>query len=185
MIFAAGGILINNERIAIIHRPKYNDWSLPKGKLHAGEKFLDAAIREVKEETFCLPKVTGFAGAVHYPLENAYKFVLFWLMVPQKVNSFRSNDEIDKLEWIRINNMEDWLHYAQELELICSVFPKQKMEYPPRDVVENKLSGHMNSMEEAILILEQELERAMNLGILAKEKHLRPHLDFLLSFSAT
>jgi len=185
LIFAAGGIMIQKKRIAIVHRPKYNDWSLPKGKLQAGERFTEAATREVEEETFCVPTVTSFAGAVHYPLEKAYKFVLFWLMVPQKVNSFRPNDEIDKLEWIRISNIADCLHYAQELELVCSVFPKQKTEYPTRPIVEYKFSGQRNFMEEAKLILEQELERAKNLGVSAREKHIRPHLDFLHSFFAT
>jgi 8-oxo-dGTP pyrophosphatase MutT (NUDIX family) len=50
-IRAAGGVVVRDGRIAVVHRPKYDDWSLPKGKLDAGESWEEAALREVEEET--------------------------------------------------------------------------------------------------------------------------------------
>src|SRR5919107_5088546 len=48
---AAGGLIVRDGRVAVVHRPKYDDWSLPKGKLDPGEGFVEAALREVEEET--------------------------------------------------------------------------------------------------------------------------------------
>ena len=48
---AAGGVVVHDGCIAVIHRPKYEDWSLPKGKLTGDERFEEAAVREVEEET--------------------------------------------------------------------------------------------------------------------------------------
>ena len=48
---AAGGVVVHQGRVLIVHRPRYDDWTLPKGKLDRGESFEDAALREVWEET--------------------------------------------------------------------------------------------------------------------------------------
>ena len=50
-VHAAGGIVERDGLIAVVHRPRYDDWSLPKGKLDRGESWEDAALREVREET--------------------------------------------------------------------------------------------------------------------------------------
>ena len=50
-VLAAGGVVVRDDKIAVVHRPKYDDWSLPKGKLDPGEGFEAAALREVEEET--------------------------------------------------------------------------------------------------------------------------------------
>ena len=49
--------------LAVIHRPKYDDWSLPKGKLKPGEGFCEAALREVEEETGCRARLLLFVRA--------------------------------------------------------------------------------------------------------------------------
>ena len=66
--------------LAVIHRPKYDDWSLPKGKLKPGEGFREAALREVEEETGCRARLLLFAGITFYFVSRRPKVVLFWHM---------------------------------------------------------------------------------------------------------
>jgi len=91
---ADGGI-----EVALIHRPRYDDWSLPKGKLDAGEHALPAAVREVREETG-LGGVVGRRGPrVSYPVRGSTKRVDYWLMRADDC-VFRPNDESDELRWL-------------------------------------------------------------------------------------
>jgi ADP-ribose pyrophosphatase YjhB (NUDIX family) len=68
VVRAAGGLLWREDpsgpRIALVHRPRRSDWSLPKGKLDDRESWEEAALREVQEETGCEARITGFAGAI-------------------------------------------------------------------------------------------------------------------------
>jgi 8-oxo-dGTP diphosphatase len=84
---------------ALVHRPKYDDWSLPKGKLDRGEHALWAAAREVTEET-------GFAAVVgrrslqtRYPVAEGTKRVDYWLMRAAG-GDFEPNEEVDELRWM-------------------------------------------------------------------------------------
>lgn len=104
---AAGGVLWRRGgsdgdivEVAIVHRPRYDDWSFAKGKLDPGETFVDAAVREVREET-------GFDAAVGVELpEVRYtdnrgrpKVVRWWAMEPTG-GAFVANDEVDVLRWV-------------------------------------------------------------------------------------
>ena len=55
LIEAAGGVVVRDGQVALVHRPRYDDWTLPKGKLDPGESFEEAALREVEEETGLAP----------------------------------------------------------------------------------------------------------------------------------
>jgi 8-oxo-(d)GTP phosphatase len=87
---------------ALVHRPKYDDWSLPKGKLDRGEHPLPAAVREVAEETG-LAVVVGRRGPqTRYPVPEGTKRVDYWLM--QAVGGvFEPNDEVDELRWLPVD----------------------------------------------------------------------------------
>lgn len=60
----------------VIHRKRYRDWTLPKGKLKDGERFIAAALREVKEETGCVPRIDKYLGAIGCEVNNIPKAVV-------------------------------------------------------------------------------------------------------------
>lgn len=104
-IEAAGGVVVdmskNKPRYLLIHRPRYNDWSLPKGKLNDGETHHDAALREVKEETGLVCEVLAKLSPVNYKTPNGNaKHVKYWLMQTRS-GGFVKNDEVDDVIWVK------------------------------------------------------------------------------------
>ena len=91
---ADGGI-----ETAVVHRPRYDDWSLPKGKLDAGESALGAAAREVTEETGYAVVVGRRSVQSSYPIPEGTKRVDYWLMRAAG-GEFGPNDEVDELRWL-------------------------------------------------------------------------------------
>jgi 8-oxo-dGTP pyrophosphatase MutT (NUDIX family) len=87
-------------KLAIIHRPDHDDWSLPKGKCKPGESFREAAKREVTEEIGCKVRLGSFAGWTLYRVKSGLKLVLFWHMTTTDGCHFEPNDEVDKVEWL-------------------------------------------------------------------------------------
>ena len=86
----------------VVHRPRYDDWSLPKGKLDAGENALAAAVREVCEETG-LQVVAGRRSVrTHYTVAAGPKHVDYWLMQAVGGAAFEPNDEVDELRWLPV-----------------------------------------------------------------------------------
>ncbi len=122
VIQAAGGLIWRNtsgdKELAIIHRPKYNDWTLPKGKLNPGESWKEAALREVQEETGCKVEIDSFAGCICYTPENIPKIVLYWNMKLIGDCHFQPNKEVDQLQWLKIKDALALLDYQIEKDLI-------------------------------------------------------------------
>jgi 8-oxo-(d)GTP phosphatase len=122
-IAAAGGLLWKSTskglKIALVHRPRYDDWTLPKGKLNPGESWLEAALREVKEETGYDVRVLGFAGAVAYQTEKASKIVRFWNMtVSGEVQSGVDTSEVSEVAWLSPPEAIDRLSYPLEKAVV-------------------------------------------------------------------
>ncbi len=122
VIQAAGGLVWRDtsegKQLAIIHRPKHNDWTLPKGKLESGESWIEAAKREVWEETGCEAEILSFAGCVCYAPENVPKIVLYWNMKLIGDIHFHANKEVDQLRWLKVDDALNVLNYQDERELI-------------------------------------------------------------------
>lgn len=122
IILAAGGILTRtgarDKEIALVHRPKYDDWGLPKGKLWPGESLEQAALREVLEETGCEARLVRFIGTTNYPVRGRPKVVSFWLMETVTEQPFIPGKEIDRLIWLPPPEAVSRMDHAQEQELV-------------------------------------------------------------------
>ena len=101
MVHAAGGVVVDAEgRVAVVHRPKYDDWTLPKGKLLAGEEPVAGAIREVEEETgFRCAPIEPLGRLEYVDQQGRPKVVDYWLMVPLD-GAFAPGDEVDETRWM-------------------------------------------------------------------------------------
>jgi 8-oxo-dGTP pyrophosphatase MutT (NUDIX family) len=124
VIEAAGGLLWKEtaagRKLAIIHRPQYNDWTLPKGKREVGESWQETALREIFEETGCKARIEAFAGGIVYQINSVPKVVLFWHMSLVEKISFIPNDEIDKCEWLHPETAITRLNYKDERDILKS-----------------------------------------------------------------
>lgn len=106
----------------MVHRPRYDDWSFPKGKLEDGEDFVAAAIREVEEETGCIGTLGAELDPVFYDdHKGRSKIVRYWLMraAPSfDAAAFEPNDEVDVLTWMGIEETRGVLSYAHDAVLL-------------------------------------------------------------------
>jgi ADP-ribose pyrophosphatase YjhB (NUDIX family) len=120
---AAGGLVWRRAgdtiAIAIAHRPRYDDWSLPKGKLDAGEGWEEAALREVEEETGMRCRLGDELEPVTYQdRKGRDKVVRYWLMEPEDDTDFVPNDEVDQLRWMAPPEALEILSYPRDRELV-------------------------------------------------------------------
>jgi 8-oxo-dGTP pyrophosphatase MutT (NUDIX family) len=123
LLIAAGGIVIDDEnRVLLVHRPRYDDWSFPKGKLDSGESPLETAIREVREETGYRVEIRTFAGAVGYLVKGTPKTVLYWTMSPGEQSEIEDPEEVSELVWLTKDQAAERLSYGLERELLEKVF---------------------------------------------------------------
>ena len=117
-IQAAGGVVVRDGRVVVVHRPKYDDWSLPKGKLEPGETWEEAALREVEEEIGLRCRLGNELSPVTYrDPKGRSKVVRYWLMEPIE-GEFVPSDEVDEMRWVSPADAEALLSYAHDRELL-------------------------------------------------------------------
>lgn len=104
VVRAAGGVVVDptrKGRYLVVHRPRYDDWSFPKGKLRGGESHSEAARREVAEETGLVCDLLEELNPIQYVTPNRnLKTVRYWLMTPRS-GSFKPNREVDVFTWVK------------------------------------------------------------------------------------
>jgi 8-oxo-dGTP pyrophosphatase MutT (NUDIX family)/phosphohistidine phosphatase SixA len=129
LIRAAGAVLwrpgANGPEVVLVHRPKYDDWSFPKGKTKNGEHTLRAAVREVWEETGVWPILGRRLSAREYEKERRPKRVDYWTAVSPEGSDgdFRPSDEVDRIEWLPLPEAEERLSYEHDAELLREFAP--------------------------------------------------------------
>jgi 8-oxo-dGTP pyrophosphatase MutT (NUDIX family) len=125
VIKAAGGILLRStqrgEEVMIVYRNRYQDWTLPKGKLQEGESFPEAALREVEEETGCSCRLGAYLGAISYPHNGVPKVVMFWKMAVIQERPPAANGEISEAAWMPVGAAMQRMTHAQERSLLARV----------------------------------------------------------------
>lgn len=116
-IAAAGGVVWRADHagteVAVVHRPRYDDWSLPKGKSHPSESLIATAVREIGEELGSAVQPSRRLGIVRYEVDGVRKDVTFWAM-RHLGGTFAANDEVDKVEWLTPDAAQRRLTYETD-----------------------------------------------------------------------
>lgn len=122
-VHAAGGIpwrrsADGSVEVVVVHRPRYDDWSFPKGKLDPGESFEQAAVRELAEETGYAVDLGVELPAVTYVDRNGRSKVVRWWAMTVLGGDFVPNDEVDELAWMPAAAAVDILTYPTDRDLL-------------------------------------------------------------------
>lgn len=123
MIEAAGGVIWRTTaehaiEVLLVHRPRYDDWSLPKGKLEPGETHQAAALREVDEETGLVCRPGAELPEIRYrDRKDRPKRVRYWAMEVLS-GEFAPNDEVDEIRWARLDDAAALLSYRHDDDVL-------------------------------------------------------------------
>jgi 8-oxo-dGTP diphosphatase len=98
MVRAAGGVVVQDGRVLLVHRAKYDDWSFPKGKLEDGETWEEGALREVEEETGLRCEIGDEVGRTNYAVAAGPKEVRYYRMSCD--GEPRARNEVDEVRWV-------------------------------------------------------------------------------------
>ena len=115
---AAGAVVLRNGRVLLVHRPAYDDWSFPKGKLDRGERPAVAAVREVGEETGLRVRLGVPLRRQSYPNGARTKVVDFWVgrvLGDPDVSGYLVNSEIDEVAWVPVDKAAVRLTYRRDV----------------------------------------------------------------------
>lgn len=125
-VIAAGGVVWRERRgireVLLVHRPRYDDWSLPKGKLTQHEHVLLAARREIEEETGVQVVLGAPLGVQRYPIRKngstTQKLVHYWSAAATGGRDFQPNDEVDEIDWLPVDKARSRLSYPRDVDIV-------------------------------------------------------------------
>ena len=123
---AAGGVPMRRRddgvvEVLLVHRPRYLDWTFPKGKVQDGERDEDAALRELREETGLVCELGRELASTRYKdTKLRDKTVRYWVM-ENCSGSFESNDEVDRIEWLTLEEAAGRLSHRRDLDVLRSL----------------------------------------------------------------
>jgi 8-oxo-(d)GTP phosphatase len=141
---AAGGVVRRvgprGVEVLLVHRPRYDDWTFPKGKAHPDESDEATALREVEEETGLHAHLGVALPSTHYrDSRGRDKVVRYWTMRPDS-GSFKRHREVDEIEWIPVADAASKLSYERDVEVLRAVSP-------PLLVVRHASAGERNEWD--------------------------------------
>lgn len=122
-ITAAGTVLVRTtkkgqQQVLLIHRPGYDDWSLPKGKINADEYLAGCAVRETLEETGVTARLGAPLDRIGYPVGSGYKTVSYWRAEVSARQRHKPNSEVDQTRWLSVEKALAMVSYPDEAQLI-------------------------------------------------------------------
>ena len=122
---ASGGVVWRRGdrgiEVALVHRPRYDDWSFPKGKLDKGESWEDGALREVEEEIGLRCRLGHELPSASYrDNKGRAKVVRYWMMEPLD-GEFVPSQEVDEVRWLTPADADRLLSYEHDRELLREV----------------------------------------------------------------
>ena len=123
VVRAAGGVVWrpgeDRPEVLLVHRPKYDDWSIPKGKADAGESDEACALREVEEETGLRCVLGSELASVRYPRKGRMKVVRYWLMTARD-GAFVPHAEVDSVRWLPIDRAYGYVTREMDRQVLSS-----------------------------------------------------------------
>jgi 8-oxo-(d)GTP phosphatase len=129
-VSAAGAVVLGpDETVLLVHRPKYDDWSFPKGKLERGEHATAAAVREVHEETGVRIRLGLPLPGQRYAVRDGVKTVRYWVgraVGAHDVAAYEPNDEIDEVAWVPVEKARLMLSYRHDLSVLDAALAQHK-----------------------------------------------------------
>jgi 8-oxo-dGTP diphosphatase len=123
VIRAAGGVLRRDGLVAVVHRPRHSDWSLPKGKLEPGEDEQTAAVREVLEETGCPATIEADLGTVTYTVTSGEEKVVRYYLMSAGGEVAELADDVDGVRWLAPDDADALLVYETDRDVLDRARP--------------------------------------------------------------
>lgn len=122
-VTAAGTVVVRTSpkgkrQVLLVHRPSYDDWSLPKGKINPDEYLAGCAVRETLEESGVLARLGVPVDRLSYPVSAGIKTVSYWRAEVVKTRRHKPNSEVDAVKWLAVEDALAKVSYPDEVPLI-------------------------------------------------------------------